>query len=472
MSGIRYRRLVAVALVAGIGLTGAACSSSNDNDNKPGDKSSSSAAGSSASTPLDKNAKVTISVDCEPPTTKKAERKQWIDDVAEFNKTYPNVTIKSKDTYPCEDADKFTAQMQAGSETDTFYSYVTDLQQVLDAGQAADITDYVNDKTVPNLKDIDPNMLAILKDGGKLYGLPTTNYSMGLIYNRKLFSEAGLDPNKPPTTWAEIRTDAKVIQDKLGSKGIHGFFEYGGGNQGGWHLTSALYGAGNDVVSSDGTKADFNGPEAKQILQTLHDMRWTDHSTPDSPGKEWSESQKAMGAGQIGMYLGAPDDIQLMVQEYGAKFTDIGMAPIPEGKTSLMGGNDYFFKKSDSPDQIKAGIAWINFKFLTLEKGQFNYARNKADGIPVGLPQPFFFTGASKDKDTADKTQYATVPVVNFKTYVDAQVPGKGEPPNAQKLYAVLDTVMSGVLTNKNANIDKLLSTAETQANQLLAASQ
>ncbi|MEC3993683.1 extracellular solute-binding protein [Actinacidiphila sp. DG2A-62] len=466
MSRIGYRRLVAVALVTGIGLAGAACSSDKKDDS--GSKASSASAG----TPLDPKTKVTISVDCEPPTTKKAERKQWIDDVAEFNKTYPNVTIKSKDTFPCEDPDKFTAQLQGQSETDVFYSYVTDLNQVLDAGQAADISAYVNDKTVPNLKDIDPNVLNILKDDGKLYGLPTTNYSMGLIYNRKIFKEAGLDPDRPPTTWDEIRQDAKVIQDKLGSKGIHGFFEYGAGNQGGWHLTSALYGAGNNVVSQDGTKAAFNGPEATQILQTIHDMRWVDNSMPASPGKAWGESQKAMGAGQIGMYLAAPDDIQLMVQQYGANYDDLGMAPIPGGKTSLMGGNDYFFKKSDSPDQIKAGIAWINFKFLTLKKGQFNYARNKADGIPVGLPQPFFFTGQAKATDTADKTQYATVPVANYKSYVDAQVPVKAEPPNAQKLYTVLDTVMSGVLTDKNANIGKLLSTASSQADQLLAAGQ
>ncbi|NJP44674.1 ABC transporter substrate-binding protein [Actinacidiphila epipremni] len=469
MSRIRYRRLVAFALVAGIGLTSAACSDSNDKKDDGGSKTSSNA---SAGTPLDPNTKVTISVDCMPPTTKKPERKQWLDDIAEFHKTYPNVTINSKDAFPCEETDKFTAQLQGGSETDAFYSYVTDLQQVLDAGQAADITDYVNDKTVPNLKDIDPGVLDILKDNGRLYGLPTTNYSMGLIYNRKIFQEAGLDPNKPPTTWDEIRADAKTIQDKLGSKGIHGFFEYGAGNQGGWHLTSALYGAGNTVVSDDGSKATFNGPEAKSILQTIHDMRWVDNSMPQSAGKEWGESQKAMGAGQIGMYLAAPDDIQLMVQQYGANFDDLGMAPIPGGKTSLMGGNDYFFKKSDTPDQIKAGIAWINFKFLTLKKGQFNYARNKADGIPVGLPQPFFFTGQSKATDTADKTQYATVPVENYKSYVDAQVPVKGEPPNAQKLYTVLDTVMSGVLSNKSANVDKLLSDAETQANQLLAASQ
>jgi ABC-type glycerol-3-phosphate transport system substrate-binding protein len=466
MSRIGYRRLVAVALVAGIGLTGAACSSSKKDDS--GSKTNSASAG----TPLDPKTKVSITVDCEPPTTKKAERKQWIDDVAEFHKTYPNVTVKSKDAFPCEDPAKFTAQLQGSSETDTFYTYYTDLQQVLDAGQAADISAYVNAKTIPSLNDIDPSVLNVLKDGGKLYGLPTSNYQMGLIYNRKIFQQAGLDPNTPPTTWAQVQSDAKVIQTKLGSQGINGYMDNSAGNQGGWHLVSELYGMGSKAVSDDGQKAVFNDAGTKAVLQSLHDMRWNDKSMPAHPGLVWGDVQKAFGTGKAAMYVGAPDDVPLVVQQYKADYKDIGMAPIPGGKVALMGGNDYMFKKSDSPDQIKAGIAWINFKFLTLGKGQFNYPRNKTDGLPVGLPEPFFYKGASKDKDTQLKTASATIPVDNFKSYVDAGLPVLPEPPNAQKIYTVLDTVMSGVLTDKNANIDKLLSTAETQVNSLLAASQ
>lgn len=464
MDRFGYRGLVAVALAAGIGLTGAACSSDPKDDG--GSKAGSSAAG----TPLDPKTKVTISVDCEPPATKKAERQQWTDDVAAFNRLYPNVTVKSKDAFPCEDPAKFTAQLQAGSETDAFYTYYTDLQQVLDAGQAADITDYVNAKTVPNLADIDPSVLSVLKDGGRLYGLPTSNYQMGLIYNRKIFQEAGLDPDNPPTTWDQVRQDAKVIQDKLGSRGINGYMDNSGGNQGGWHLVSEMYGVGSKAVDSDGQKAAFNDAGTKGILRTLHDMRWTDHSMA-TPGVQWGEVQKAMGTGKIGMYVGAPDDIPLVVQQYKADYKDLGMAPIPGGRSALFGGNDCMFKKSSTPDQIKAGIAWIDFKFLTLGKGQFDYARNKTAGLPVGLPEPFFFTGAAKDKDNQLKAASATIPVANFKSYVDAQVPVLPEPPNAQKIYTVLDTVMSGVLTNKNADIDKLLSTAENQVNSLLAAS-
>jgi hypothetical protein len=158
-----------------------------------------------------------------------------------------------------------------------------------------------------------------------------------------------------------------------------------------------------------------------------------------------------------------------MVETLKGDYADYGMGPMPGGKGALLGGDGYFFKKSLSPNQIKAGIAWLTFKFLTPGKGQFEYARNKADGLPVGLPEPFFFTGASAEKEGQDKAANATIPVANFKAYVSTQVPGLVEPPHAQEIYKVLDTAVSAVLTDRNANIDELLKTAETQVNQVLA---
>jgi ABC-type glycerol-3-phosphate transport system substrate-binding protein len=453
-----YRRFAAVSLVLAIGLTGAACSTSKSTDTSGSGDSSAA---------LDPGTKVTITVDCEPPVTKKAERKEWTDDIATFNKTYPNVTIKSKDASPCESPAPFAAQLKAGTETDVFYSYFTDLQPVLDSGQAADITRYVTTASVPALNNIDPSVMAAVKDGGKLYGLPTSNYKMGLIYNRKLFQQAGLDPEKPPTTWDEVATDAKAIS-ALG-KGVNGYGEYSASNTGGWHFTAELYGLGGQMVTPDGTKADFNNDLGKQVLQNLYKMRWTDQTTGATQGYKWPDLMTNMVASKEGMYVGAPDDITYMVETLKGNYADYGMGPMPGGKGALLGGNDYFFKATDTPDQIKAGIAWINFKYLTAGKGQFDYARTKADLLPVGLPEPFFFTGASADRDTADKTASATIPVANFKPYVSNPVPGVGEPANAQEIYKVLDTAVSAVLTNKNANVDTLLKNAEKQVNQVLA---
>ena len=63
------------------------------------------------------------------------------------------------------------------------------------------------------------------------------------------------------------------------------------------------------------------------------------------------------------------------------------------------------------------------------------------------------------------------MPQANYAPFKAAMpsIPVKLEPPNAQQIYAVLDVPMQKVLTDKNANIDKLLADAETQVNSILA---
>src|SRR5690348_6973226 len=200
-NGTGRRQVAGFAVFAALGLAAAACSSSP-------------AAGGGSS-----DGHVTISVDCAPPASSPKQHKEWLEDVALFEKQNPNITINSVFENPCEVPASFTAMLRAGNEPNVFYTYFTDKNQVLEAGQAADITSYVNSKTVPALKDIVPTALAAVTAGKTLYGLPTVNYTQGLIINRVLFKQAGLDPDHPPTTWAEVEADAKAIT-KLG----HGIF--------------------------------------------------------------------------------------------------------------------------------------------------------------------------------------------------------------------------------------------------------
>ncbi|MFD3993568.1 extracellular solute-binding protein [Streptomyces sp. NPDC058583] len=463
----RTRRASAVTLVSALTLTAlAACGTSSSNNNGSG---GSEGAGSSDPTaPLDPKTKVTLTIDCMPPTAKAAELKEWKEDVAEFNKTYPDVTIEGRSTPgQCLEPPRFTAMLKAKSQPDVFYTYFTDLPQVLSENGAADITAYVNDKSVPLLKDIDPNVLGSLKQDGKLYGLPTSNYTMGLLVNRKLFTQAGLDPDAPPRTWEEVRTAAKKIAG-LGN-GIAGFGEYSAGNTGGWHFTAQMYSVGGEVVDASGKKAAFNNELGKQVAKNLHAMRWEDDSMGKTQLLQWGDLQKQIATDKLGMFLAAPDDIAYMVQQLGAKYENFGMGPIPGEKNTLAGGNNYMIKQGISGDKIKAAVAWLNFKNLTVGKGQFDWARTKRDALPVGVPQPNFWLNDSKGKDDAARVTHATMPVQNFKSFMDNPVAGKAEPPKAQEVYKVLDNVMSGLLTNKDADIDKLLATAEAQVNQVLA---
>ncbi|QIJ60855.1 extracellular solute-binding protein [Streptomyces sp. JB150] len=461
----RARRAGVLTLVCALTLTAlAACGTSSSDD--PGDTGQRGSSDPAA--PLDPKTEVTLTIDCMPPAAKAAELKQWKEDVAEFNKTYPNVTIEGRSTPgQCLEPPRFTAMLKARSQPDVFYTYFTDLPQVLDHDGAEDITAYVNEKTVPRLNDIDPDVLAALKHEGKLYGLPTSNYTMGLLINRTLFARAGLDPDSPPRTWAEVRTAARKIAG-LG-EGIAGFGEYSAGNTGGWHFTAHLYSVGGDIVDPSGRKAAFDDELGRQVAENLHAMRWEDDSMGETQLLKWGDLQKQIATDKLGMFLAAPDDIAYMVQQLGAEYEDFGMGPIPGGRHTLAGGNSYMIKKGISPDKIKAAVAWLNFKNLTPGKGQFDWARAKADGLPVGVPQPNFWLDETKSKDDAARAEHATMPVENFRAFMDNPVPGKAEPPKAQEIYKVLDNVMSALLTNEDADIDELLSTAASQVDQVLA---
>jgi multiple sugar transport system substrate-binding protein len=66
-----------------------------------------------------------------------------------------------------------------------------------------------------DLGGIDPNLLKAAEYDGKLYGLPTYWSVNQMVYRKDIFDKLGL---KPPTTFAEMRDDAKVIQEKGGIK--------------------------------------------------------------------------------------------------------------------------------------------------------------------------------------------------------------------------------------------------------------
>ncbi|GAT83038.1 sugar ABC transporter substrate-binding protein [Streptomyces sp. F-3] len=409
-----------------------------------------------------------ITVNCRPPQSAKVDRKFFDEDVAAFEKQNPDIDVVAHDAFPCQDPKTFDAKLAGGQMEDVFYTYFTDVKHVVDTGQAADITPYV--KELKSYRTIQKQLRDIYTVDGRIYGIPRTSYSMGLIYNKKLFAKAGLDPDKPPRTWAEVRTAAKRIA-ALGD-GVVGYADYSAQNQGGWHFTAELYSQGGDVVSPDGKKATIDTPEGRAVLQNLHDMRWTDNSMGSKQLLVINDVQQMMGSGRLGMYLAAPDNIPILVKEKGGNYKDLALAPMPGGKATLVGGDGYMFHKRNTPAQIRAGLKWLDHMFLTPGKGFLgNYARAKAHDAPVGLPEPRLFTGAADAEDQRAKKANANVPVENYQAFLDGNrtLRMKIEPPHAQQIYSVLDGVVSAVLTKKDADIDRLLKDASGKIDGILA---
>ncbi|MFJ7105552.1 ABC transporter substrate-binding protein [Streptomyces albogriseolus] len=411
-----------------------------------------------------------ITVNCMPPKSAKVDRQFFEEEIAAFERKNPDIDVVPRDAFPCQDPKTFDAKLAGGQMEDVFYTYFTDARHVVDIGQAADLTLYV--KELRSYGTVQQQLRDIYTVDGKIYGIPRTGYSMGLIYNRALFEKAGLDPDRPPATWDEVRTAAKKIA-ALGD-GVVGYADYSAQNQGGWHFTAELYSQGGEVVSADGKKATVDTPEGRAVLRTLHDMRWKDESMGSKQLLVINDAQQMMGSGKLGMYLAAPDNIPILVKEKGAEYQDIAIAPMPGGKATLVGGDGYMFNKKATPEQIRAGLAWLDHMFLTPGDGFLgDYARAKRHDAPVGLPEPRLFTGAADARDQQVKQANANVPVENYQAFLDGnqKLEMKIEPPHAQQLYSVLDGVVSAVLTKEDADLDQLLKDASGKIDGILARS-
>lgn len=447
MRSTGFRRTFITLMACSFALTATACGSGDD-DTADG--------------------KTSITVNCMPPKSAKVDRSFFEADIKAFEKANPTIDVVAHDAFPCQDPKTFDAKLAGGQMEDVFYTYFTDAKHVVDINQAADITSYVKD--LKSYDTIQQQLRDIYTVDGKIYGVPRTGYSMGLIYNKKLFEEAGLDPEKPPATWEELRAAAKAIAG-LGN-GTVGYADYSAQNQGGWHFTAELYSQGGDVVSEDGKSATIDTPEGKAVLQNLKDMRWTDNSMGSKQLLVINDVQQMMGSGKLGMYLSAPDNIPILVKEKGGNYNDLALAPMPGGQGTLIGGDGYMFNKKATPEQIKAGLKWLDSMFLTPGDGFLgDYARAKQNDAPVGLPEPRLFTGAADEKDQQVKGANANVPVENYQAFLDGNqsLDMKIEPPQAQQIYSVLDGAVSAVLTKKDADVDKLLSDASGKIDSILA---
>ncbi|WFR68645.1 extracellular solute-binding protein [Curtobacterium flaccumfaciens] len=72
----------------------------------------------------------------------------------------------------------------------------TEAKSLIANKQAADLTDAIESTGVDDIMGSTTKKL-VSDDDGHVYAIPTTAYSIGLVYNRDLFTKAGLDPDDP-----------------------------------------------------------------------------------------------------------------------------------------------------------------------------------------------------------------------------------------------------------------------------------
>lgn len=196
----------------------------------------------------------------------------------------------------------------------------------------------------------------IVRVNDKIAGLPFALSTPILYYNKSLFEKAGLDPEKPPVTWAEAATFAGALKQKAGVQApiIGGLSE--------WTVQSFIQNNGGRVLDDRG-KAVFESAEAIGGMKVWTDLREAGHFVV----VEAAQQQPTFTAGNAGMHFISVASIASF--RAGATFP-MGTGEFPaigDKKKVLASGGNFMGVYTRDKDQQK--VAWELLKFANTPEG-------------------------------------------------------------------------------------------------------
>lgn len=296
--------------------------------------------------------------------------------ISEFEAEHPNIKI---DAVPVASTDinaKVQADIVAGSAPDIAQLTFDGLDFAVNNFNAKPLEDIVPaDELASNFEGFSPNGLKLGQLNGKTYGLPFTFSTPVLFYNAKLFEEAGLDPNSPPTTWEEVKEYGLQIAEKTGEAGVH----IGGATGNDWIIQGLIGSNGGQVLSDDRKTIKFGEDEAIGAIQMWQDLI----SSGANDKMNDSEVIEAFSQGKLGMLLYTSALQSSFVSAAEAGGWELKAAKMPsfgDKATTPVNSGSALFILSD--DKAKQEAAWEFLKFATSERG-YTIITSKMGYLPL-----------------------------------------------------------------------------------------
>ncbi len=178
-------------------------------------------------------------------------------------------------------------------------------------------------------KGIDPKILPKalndnMKYNGKYYGAPLNFATLLLYYNKDLFQRAGLDPEKPPKDWNELKEYAvKLTKESNGKVEQYGFGIATRETIPMWPIL--IWGNGGDFINYRAKTSVINSEKTVKAVEYFTDLILKKHISP--PVLAGAEVDKLFESQKAAMYMCGPWAVNGFKQ---AKI-NFGVAPVPAG---------------------------------------------------------------------------------------------------------------------------------------------
>lgn len=283
---------------------------------------------------------------------------------ADFEAENPGIKVKPvyAGTYQ-ESLVKAMTASKSGQPPTMAVLLSTDMFTLIDQGAIAPVSDLA--RGAEDKKWLDsffPAFMMNSRTTGKTWGVPFQRSTIVQFWNKDLFKEAGLDPEKGPATWDQLvemskkltKNDASGNVSQWGVKIPSSGFPY-------WLFQGLTTANGATLMNVDGNKTSFDDPAVVQALQYWVDLS-AKHKVMPAGVVEWGTTPKDFLEKRAAIIWTTTGNLTNIRTNATFPF-GVGMLPAKKRLGSPTGGgNIYFFKKS-SPEQLQAAVKFA--KFLT-----------------------------------------------------------------------------------------------------------
>ena len=329
--------------------------------------------------------------------------------VPEFNKTHKNLKIVLHLTSPNDDTSQLATAIRAGDPPDLVGLNDIDVPEFAPENALLNITKYVN--ALPYKKALSPGHLALASIGNQYYGVPYLSDLSVLWYNKALFKKAHI--NNPPTTFAAIAKDAKLITAlSTPSKPVYGL-SFAGDCQGclGFVMLPDIWASGEHLILGPlgHQNANILQNQPLKALLSLYAQIWASKEAPaDSQtqnGPTWGQD---FGKGNIGMLPGDYGFFNTFLKEGlpASSFADVPLPSENGGHGSTFDGGDDFVIPAGAKNPSGA---WEVAQWFLSKAVQLQYAPNGESPVRSDIVTPSYVKKYPYDAVALDTLPYGSV---------------------------------------------------------------
>ena len=195
---------------------------------------------------------------------------------------------------------------------------------------------------------------------GKTWGVPFQRSTIVLYWNKELFREAGLDPERAPADWAEHTAFAEKLTKRDGSGNTTQWgtqiptsgFPY-------WLFQALAIQSGAILANQAGTTTAYDDPGSIEALQYLADLS-RKHKVMAPGIIEWGTTPKDFFERKAAMIWTTTGNLTNI--RANAKFAfGVGMLPKNKRGGSPTGGGNFYLSRKSSPAQQEAAVKFARW---------------------------------------------------------------------------------------------------------------